>query len=66
MVYDCDNILSIDSFIKSLRGVKLALGNLAMIASRAVLRAMSNPTPTHREDSLFRHRHQILRAQISP
>lgn len=50
MVYD-DNILSIDSFKKSLRDVKSALGNLAMIASRAVLYAVSKvnmkPTETH-------------------
>ena len=39
--HDCDNILSIDSFKKSLRDVKSALGNLAMIASRAVLQTMN-------------------------
>jgi hypothetical protein len=41
LAYDCDRILSIDSFKKSFRDVKSALGNLAMIASRAVLQMFS-------------------------
>lgn len=37
-VYDCVSILSIDSFKKSFRDPRSALGNLATRASRAVLK----------------------------
>lgn len=66
MVYASDKILSMDWLRKSLRDDKSALGNLAMTASRAVLRNKGHQylTSWERLHPLLRNSHQILGGKI--
>jgi hypothetical protein len=64
-----DKIRSIDWFKKSLFDDKSAAGNLAITASRAVLREVVSITEGYydrNQNSLFGDRHQILGAQVHP
>ena len=67
-VYDCERMLSMDSFKNAFRDDRSALGNRAWIASRAVLGKHRISTweevKPHHKYSLLRDRHQILRAQV--